>query len=142
MNREKDIAVAASREPELDSAGFYLMGEAYEAALERVEALPDGWAPDDTKGVMVFYDVYAKEICERMRIPADWHCYVRLTVAQAIMRDREYRSAARVALTVNTSTPGNDLEYNGLAATRMEELERRTLKLELAVSALMEGKND
>ena len=46
------------------------------------------------------------------------------------------------ALTVNTSTPGNDLEYNGLAATRMEELERRTLKLELAVSALMEGKND
>ena len=39
------------------------------------------------------------------------------------------------ALTVNTSTPGNDL-----AATRMEELERRTLKLELAVSALMEGK--
>ncbi len=42
------------------------------------------------------------------------------------------------ALTVNTSTPGSDLEYNGLAATRMEELERRTLKLELAVSALME----
>lgn len=47
-----------------------------------------------------------------------------------------------LALTVNTSTPGNELEYNGLAATRMEELERRTLKLELAVSALMEGKND
>lgn len=39
------------------------------------------------------------------------------------------------ALTVNTSTPGNDL-----AATRVEELERRVLKLELMLSVQMEGK--
>lgn len=42
------------------------------------------------------------------------------------------------ALTVNTSTPGNDLEYNGLAATR--DLERRVQKLEWYVSTLIEEK--
>lgn len=47
-----------------------------------------------------------------------------------------------LALTVNTSTHGNELEYNGLAATRMEELERRVLKLELMLSVQMEGKDD
>ena len=35
------------------------------------------------------------------------------------------------ALTVNTSTPGNDL-----AATRMEQLEKRVLKIELILSRM------
>lgn len=43
-----------------------------------------------------------------------------------------------LALTVNTSTPGNELEYNGLAATR--DLERRIQKLEWYVSTLIEEK--
>jgi len=43
-----------------------------------------------------------------------------------------------LALTVNTSTLGNDLEYNGLAATR--DLERRVQKLEWYVSTLIEEK--
>jgi len=48
----------------------------------------------------------------------------------------DYEQRILSALTVNTSTPGNDLEYNGLAATRMEQLEKRVLKLELILSRM------
>ena len=47
-------------------------------------------------------------------------------------------AAAKAALTVNTSTHGNDLEYNGLAASR--DLEKRVLALEFEVSLLKGGK--
>ena len=57
---------------------------------------------------------------------------------QAVMVGAGWDAMRKAALTVNTSTPGNELEYNGLAATRMEELERRVLKLELALSVQME----
>lgn len=119
MNREKDTAVAASR-----GEGWMPMDTAPRDGTEFL-ARGHNWgipARGRHRHVVKWLDdkfVAADDEDLHLQFLTDW-----------------------MALTVNTSTPGNELEYNGLAATRMEELERRTLKLELAVSALMEGKND